>query len=374
MSSPFRRTSAVVAELLFKEPHRFDFFQAVRLLEWIFRERYPTTNAAAPQAPVGGDALPDQECVRFRVDNSFNFPASVITHLSQPEAAESKGLPCPPQMKVSFMGLTGPGGVLPEHYTELLLQRIRYHKDHALKDFFDVFNHRSISLFYRAWEKYRAPFLWERSQRYPSNRPDPFTNSLRCLVGLGTPGLSERLQIPQDVPLYYAGYFAHRPRSAIALEMLLSDFLNLPVLIKQFQGRWLYLDRTEQTRLPGAACPAGQYLQLGFDAVLGERVWDVRSCFYICMEGLTYPQFVRLMPEGDDYPELCRLTRLYVGVQFTFAVQPVLTEDQLPGCRLGKGTDYRPRLGWNTWLSNSRAPAERNETDAPLFFWKDLDK
>jgi len=374
MPSPFRRASAVVAELLFKEPHRFDFFQAVRLLEWLFRERRPAANAANPQAPLGGDALPDQECVRFRVDNSFNFPASAIARLSEPPAAEGKGLPSPPQMEVSFMGLTGPGGVLPEHYTELLLQRIRYHKDTALKDFFDVFNHRSISLFYRAWEKYRAPFLWERSKRHPSSRPDPFTNSLRCLVGLGTAGLSERLEIPEDVPLYYAGHFAHRPRSVIALEALLSDYLALPVVIRQFQGRWLYLDRSEQTRLPGAECPSGQYAQLGFDAVLGERVWDVRSCFYIRIERLTYPQFVRLMPEGGDYPKLCRLTRLYAGIQFTFAVQPVLTAGKLPDCRLSEQTDYQPRLGWNTWLSNSNAPIEKNETDAPLFFWKDLDK
>jgi type VI secretion system protein ImpH len=75
------------------------------------------------------------------------MPASQIQELEFREHA-------PPEMTVNFMGLTGPSGALPYTYSELMLERIRA-KDHGLAAFFDIFNHRAISLFYRAWQKPR---------------------------------------------------------------------------------------------------------------------------------------------------------------------------------------------------------------------------
>ena len=48
-------------------------------------------------------------------------------------------------MVVTFMGVTGPIGVLPYHYTALLLRRLR-DKDFALCDFLDLFHHREIAI------------------------------------------------------------------------------------------------------------------------------------------------------------------------------------------------------------------------------------
>ena len=90
-------------------------------------------------------------------------------------------------MTVAFMGLTGPLGVLPRHYTDLLLERGR-RKDWTLRDFLDIFNHRLISLFYRAWEKYRLPIVYEAAAwRHQEN--DCGSQYLFDLMGLGTSGL-----------------------------------------------------------------------------------------------------------------------------------------------------------------------------------------
>src|SRR5437660_12349289 len=99
MATPSRPTDPPLAHQLFDEPYRFGFFQAVRLLERIY----------ADHDPVGQDADVSREAVRFRTRQTFSFPACEIHELNaqtEPDAA-------PPEMVVSFMGLTGPLGVLP---------------------------------------------------------------------------------------------------------------------------------------------------------------------------------------------------------------------------------------------------------------------
>src|SRR5918997_724816 len=93
---------------LFDEPYRFEFFQAVRLLEKIFPER----------ANVGHDALPSQEVIRFRSRPSINFPASEVHEIR--EIVEGFSDTQKLEMVVNFMGMIGPLGVLPTHYTELV--------------------------------------------------------------------------------------------------------------------------------------------------------------------------------------------------------------------------------------------------------------
>src|SRR5216683_1495510 len=186
------RKSAALSEKLLREPFRFNFFQAVRLLERLARE-YAREDPRWPCGPLGEDQAPHQEAMRFHVLASQSFPAAAVSQVKWPEEQEQeKNDPLPnPEMVVTFMGLTGSQGVLPRHYTTLLMQRLR-NKDFALRDFLDLFNHRVISLFYRAWEKYRLPFIYEKYRLDDAGRLDPCTRSLYSLVGMGTEGLRGR--------------------------------------------------------------------------------------------------------------------------------------------------------------------------------------
>src|SRR5690606_25174027 len=154
------------------------------------------------------------------------------------------------EMAVAFLGLTGPAGALPQHYTQTIIDRVRQ-KDHSLRDFLDLFNHRSISLFYRAWEKHHLLALLERHRT--GGREDPFTRMLYCIVGLGSPGLRERFEIADETFLHYSGLFAHFPRNAISLEQMVRDFCRMPATVRQFQGTWLQLEPPEQSSLPQQA-------------------------------------------------------------------------------------------------------------------------
>src|SRR5262245_41220973 len=255
-------------ERLWEEPFAFDFFQAVRLLERLYPER----------KAVGRTGPPRAEIARFRAHLSLTFPPSSLYEIHRPTDA----LPLP-AMIVTFMGLYAPSGVLPRHYTELLLRlnwESKGDEKHALRNWFDLFNHRIISLFYRAWEKYRFYIPYERGE-YALSEPDAFTRSLFCLVGMGTPGLRNRLRVSKWeevdgqiqehrlakiddlVLLYYSGLLAQRPRSAVGLEAILSDYFQLPVAIRQFHGQWLVLDAANQSRL-------GENGNLGINLVAGE--------------------------------------------------------------------------------------------------------
>lgn len=355
MASTSRRTSPGVIAQLAEQPGRFDFFQGVRLLDSLSHD--PSTDAAARHAvSVGYDGPPHRETVRFRVLQSHAFPAGAVCRLELPKGKD--GLP---EMTVAFLGLTGPSGVLPHHYTTLIIDRGRS-RDYALRDFLDLFNHRTISLFYRAWEKYRFPFAYERTKGIEGPaKDDPFTQALFSLVGFGTPHLRNRMEVHDEAFLLYAGHFAHFPRNALSLETLVADYFALPTRVQQFQGQWLRLAPEEQSQLPTSDRPNGRHCGMGVDLIAGERVWSVEGKFRICLGPLRYDQFRRFMPDGHALQQLGQLVRTYIGWELDFDAQLVLCAQDVPPCLLGGSPETGPRLGWNIWLNSGSAAADADE-------------
>jgi type VI secretion system protein ImpH len=329
MATPSRGADPSLTQVLFEEGYRFDFFQAVRLLERLYSDR----------RPVGREAKPREEVVRFHADLSLSFPPSAIHELTTAAGADD-----PARMTVSFMGLTGPLGVLPRHYTELLMARVRQ-KDQTLRDFLDLFNHRLISLFYRAWEKYRFPIAYERSILRHEGL-DYFTQCLFDLIGMGTKGLHSRLRFDDELLLFYAGLLAQHPKTAVALEGLLTDYFEVPVRVGQFLGQWLPLMPENRSRLG----LWGTHHCLGGDAVAGERVWDQQAKFRVHVGPLTYGQFLRFLPMGSAFQTLVEVSRFFAGQECDFDVQLLLKAAEVPFCRLGGVGDEASRLGWSTWL------------------------
>jgi len=378
MASASRRNPGTVRELLYSEPYRFDFFQAVRVLEWMSR-RGSKTGPESAARPVGQDSSPEEEVVRFRAQTSLSFPPGPIAGFGdaqqiegspgQSEAGRGNKGAAPPEMSVSFLGLIGPSGVLPQHYTRMVLDRVRA-KDFALRDFLDLFNHRITSLFYRAWEKERFAVGYERCKADLAGREeDLFTRALYCLVGLGTAGLRERTDVGDAALIYYAGHFSHHPRSALGLKQILGDYFGHVFEVQQFQGQWLYLNNEDRSLLPSRQHPKGQNSMLGMGLVVGERVWDVQSRFRLTVGPLRYREFCGFMPDGDILKGLVQMTRLYVGAELDFDVQPVLRADEVPACRLGGDAGFEPKLGWNTWLVSR--PLEKDASEA-VFFLEDV--
>ncbi|QGJ71941.1 Type VI secretion system baseplate subunit TssG [Planctomycetales bacterium 10988] len=369
--------STPLHKILFQEPFTFDFFQAIRLLQ-----RWETS-----RRPIGFSTPPDEEAVRFMCHLSLDFPASTLQSLKKkgkgPTSDPSIHLEMP-RMEVNFMGMVGPNGVLPQHYTEAVMDQIRDSRTeerYALRDWLDLFSHRMISLFYRSWEKYRFDLLYERDE-YDHEDPDPFSQAVYSLMGLGTPRVRKRLRIaipqPEDLEeperklasihdvelFYYAGLLSSRRRSAIGLQNLMTDYFRQEVEVLQFQGQWLSLDEEHQSRLGLAS---GNSV-LGESMILGSRVWDIQSKVRLRMGPLNYKEFTEYFPDKTRQEKrkkfflFVHLARLYLGPEFDFDLQLLLKAKEVPQCQLVNDPGLGPHLGWNTWLL-SKAP-EHDVEDA----------
>jgi len=355
---------------LVREFYDFDFFQAVRVLEKVFPDR----------KPIGLDFSPDEEIVRFRAHLSLAFPPAPIVAFEPPSEERTS-----PLLTVTFFGLYGPSGVLPTHYTQMLMDLVRDVRGperRSLRDWLDLFNQRAISLFYRAWEKYRFFIPFERGEAL-RKEPDAFTLAVRSLVGIGSPGLRNRievrssefgvrseiesdsaalrtphstLRIPDLSLLYYAGFFAQRPRNPTNLRLLLADYFGVPVEVLPFQGHWLALPEADQTQL-------GRMGVLGENTIAGSHVWDRASRFRLRLGPLPYDRFIDLLPDRSPGPErktfflVSQFARMFVGPEYDFDIQLVLIAAEVPEVNLTDEEATGPRLGWNMWLI-SETPGE----------------
>jgi type VI secretion system protein ImpH len=326
---------------LTERPGAFELFQAIRLLECDARAG---RGDAALVAEVSHAA---SEPVRFRVRPGTAFPAGELAAFTE-RGAEETG---PPEITVNAFGLFGPSGALPQAYTDLISEQLR-ERDDGLRNFLDLFNHRLIGLFYRAWAKYRLPVAYDRSPE----GSDPISAVLFALIGLGQPSLKQRAPFPDAALLYYGGLFARAAPNAESLTAMLCDAFDRAIRVHQFQGRWLQLHEAEHSRL------GGPHSRLGHDTVAGAKVWDIQGTFRIVVGPLNYPEFAAFMPGGPALTRLAQLTRLYVGAALTFDIQVVLHREAVPNLRLGGDEALPARLGWNTWATGT--PMTQDAEDA----------
>src|SRR6266568_8525431 len=115
MASTHRLPHAALSTLLHAAPRRFGFFQAVRLIEGGALRGARSQRALAP---VGEEVDPSQRTVAFRAAAHLSYAESEIESLAG-------RAPDPPEMAVNFIGLTGPSGVLPQHYSVTLIRELR---------------------------------------------------------------------------------------------------------------------------------------------------------------------------------------------------------------------------------------------------------
>ncbi len=330
------RTAAHALELgraLQEKPYEFGFFQAVRLLE-----------CAHPDKPRIGQSLrPGDDPVRLAQEPSLTFAPSTLS------AFEPGKNGLPPRLVERFFGLLGPNGPLPLHLTEYARDRLRNARDPTFARFLDIFHHRMLTLFYRAWANAEPTVNFDRPET------DRFALYVGALFGLGMPSLRHRDGMPDLAKLYFAGRFACQSRPAEGLQAILEGFFDAPVRIEQFVGGWMEVPEEARCRL-GESPDTGT---LGETLVIGERVWGGQQKFRIVFGPMSLADYLRLIPSGDSLDLLVPIVRNYVGDELTWDVRLILRKDEVPELKLGAR-----QLGWTTWLLSR--PAQEDAGDALL--------
>jgi type VI secretion system protein ImpH len=324
-------------------PYRFDFFHVMRQVE--------AHHAAKPR--LGMARRPVDEPVRMGQSADLAFAPSSLADVDLNDRSGK------PRIEVRFFGLFGPNGPLPLHLTAYARER-RIHKgDETFARFADMFHHRLLLLFYRAWAQAQPVVSMDRPAE------DRFADYVGSLIGVGGPAWRGRDAAPDHAKLAFAGLLSRQVRNADGLAHLLSGFLGMQVRVEQFVGRWMPLPAAERSRIGRrAASRRMSTSQLGVSAVLGQAVFDRQHHFRVHIGPLSLTDFEALLPVGSRLPALQALLTQYLGLELAWDLRLELDKPQVPACRPGR----YGRLGWTTWLGQPPGdrPAALNLIPKPL--------
>jgi type VI secretion system protein ImpH len=323
-------------EKLVAAPWAWDFYAVMRKLE----------AAAADRPRFGRSKRPAQDAVRLAQEPTVVFAPATLAGWEAAEAGK------PARLLQNFFGLFGPDGPLPLHLTEYARDRRRNFRDPTLQRFADIFHHRALSLFWRAWADSRPTVSFDRPKE------DRFAGYVGALIGLGMDSFRDRDAMPDPAKLHFAGHFATQTRHAEGLAEILTSFFAMPVRVECFIGCWLVLPASDHTRLGAGAASAALGGARG-SILLGGRVWSRQHKFRLVFGPLSLADYQRLLPGGTSFRRLIPVVRNYVGDTLQWDVNIVLRREEVPKLELGKAG----RLGWTTWIGT-----RRGETDAADLF------
>ncbi|MER2472340.1 type VI secretion system baseplate subunit TssG [Photorhabdus laumondii] len=304
-----------------KRPWNFDLFQLLRRID---------AQSGSPY-PLGRSPLPHYEPLRLGQQPALCFaPAEIAAIVPYPDGTRY-------QININNFGLFGPNGPLPLHVTEFAWQRQRQHKDHALSAFFNLFQHRLITLFWRAWADAQPCLSFDRSD---NRRFDYFFASLI--------GRSHCLR-HQRTHHYMVGHLSRQSRNKDGLLCLLRYHFGLPVTLHENQFHWLTIERDEQLRLHNGHSGT----RLGSTTRLGIAVADVQCAFCLELGPLSWSTYLRFLPASrfatsccHELRQLCDWVRGYVGLEYAWKLRVTLDHQHYRGCSLGSDQS----LGQNCWL------------------------
>jgi type VI secretion system protein ImpH len=313
-----------------QEPWRFDFFSVMRRLERI--------NPHRPR--IGDSSTRREEYIDLGQDPYLEFPAS---NLARVVVADNQRL----RIYVKFLGLLGPQGALPLTTTEESLLWFMM-RDEAFPRFLDLFNHRFLQLFFRAWADARPIAQHDRPKE------DRFVAYIGSMIGVGTSIHRDRDSVPDPAKLAHAGLIAPQAKSASRLKSFLSGLFDVTVEVDEFVGTWLTFEPSDQSRLGTANA------SLGTDLSVGASIFSVQDKIRIRIFTRDMDQYQRFLPTGDLCEPLADAVFFYIGDQLDWEAELAIPAGKVVPSQLGSFG----RIGYTSWMSPNWTAKDEYRRDA----------
>ncbi|MFM0336713.1 type VI secretion system baseplate subunit TssG [Paraburkholderia fungorum] len=326
----------LVASLLARAP-MMNFMQLCQLLE-----------VRVPERPgFGTRDTPEHEPVRFRPRARVGFPAGEIASVEFDEEGVTRGPNAPPTVRTTFMGLYGVDAAMPSHMIDEIVLRTEGHE--ALEAFLDQFNHRIVTLLYRAWKKYRYPI------GFRPGGTDGHSRKLLSLAGFGWGEKPARAGLPDSRVLALPGLLIQRTRTPEGLAGVVALAVpGVDVRVDEFFPTVKGAGKPQPLTCAGSADGSpveGSRRGPGGGYVLGTRLTCRSRAARVTLRPATAEQAHDLLPGAWLHRELMAFIRLYVGTKADVFLRMEVSSRIAPVPKIGATHEApAPRLAWTTVL------------------------
>lgn len=315
--------------------------QDARERPWLhgFTNLLRAITAAHDELPPAGEAQrPQAEAFRLGQVASLVFAPREIGEVGWQQGR--------PAIRLLGLGMLGPNGPLPLHYTEIVRERREAKRDPTLAHFLDLFHHRLLSHLYRAWAIGQSAAGLDR----PGD--ERFSRYVARLAGDEIDEVTDS-PLPRHARWASSAHRVRQSRDPAGLASTLARYFGVQVELHEFQRHWIEIEPQDTCHLGAARASS----RLGEGALAGEVVPDCQHKFRLRIGPLTLRQYLRFTPQGhasgSDVRALVEWVRAFVGYEYIWEVELLIAREEAPPSRLG-GDE---RLGWSSWMGHADVPA-----------------
>lgn len=305
-----------VMQDLLETPGNYAFAQALEIVKRFLRSQ---------------DIAIQGEDFRYSVNPNLSFPPSDIESMKLAVDDDGRARVA---LMMNFLGLHGAASPLPAYFTEHVARN--QDDPDALRDFFDIFNHRLVGLLHDTWLKYRY------YSQYRRKATDRLSDRFFSFVGIGHKQIRQAKNLNWPRLMAYMGLIAFSGEASGSMESILRHYFSYQnIHVIPCIPRWVDIPEDQQTKLGDSNCTLGE------DFILGEEVPDQTGKFRICISNLSWQEFISFLPHKSKFGELQTLTKFVLRSRLDFDVELRLAPEEVRSWQLDGGNDMF--LGWGTW-------------------------